>query len=216
MTGTFDGVVGLTESRERLLVRVLQLGLLGLTVYGLLTLRLGMAANGALSLAATLVPAALRREFDYAMDVGLVLWITVAVVLHVAGSLGLYTRFSWYDEITHTVSASLVAGIGYAAFRAFELHSDTLDVSSEFRGLFIVVFVLSFGVVWEVFEFGAVKVSRLIGVDSPVKVFGVDDIVTDFVFNTVGAVLVALWGTDRFSGLVGFLARRPWRDRGDA
>jgi hypothetical protein len=198
-------------SWERVLVRILQTGLLGLAVYGLVTVHLGMAMNGALTLAVTLLPAVVRREYGYRMDAGLVLWITLAVVLHVVGSLGLYVEFSWYDEITHALSASVVAGLGYTAFRSFELHSEEIDVPPAFRGLFIVVFVLAFGVVWEVFEFGAGGVSTLLGVDSPVVVYGIDDIVTDFIYNAVGAVVVALWGTGRFDGLVGLVTGRLGR-----
>jgi hypothetical protein len=205
---TLGDLVGLSDARERLLVRLLQLGLAGIAIYGLVTGRLGMAANGALTLSVTLVPALLRREYGYTMDAGLVLWITLAIVLHVIGSLGLYSQFSWYDEITHTVSATVVAGVGYATFRAFEQHSDAIDVPSAFRGVFIVVFVLAFGVGWELFEFGAPVVSQWLGFDSPVTVYGIDDIVTDFVFNGVGAVLVAFWGTDYTRGAVGFLRRR--------
>jgi hypothetical protein len=205
---TLGDVLRMSEGVERLSVRAMQLGLAGLAVYGLVTLRFGMAANGALALSVTLVPAVLRREYGYAMDVGLVLWITVAIVLHLRGSLGLYTQYSWYDEITHTVSSTVVAGVGYATLRALEAHSEAIDVPSEFRAVFIVVFVLAFGVVWEVFEFGSVEVSHLLGVDSPVIVFGVDDIVTDFVYNTVGAVVVALWGTRYAGGFAAFLRRR--------
>jgi hypothetical protein len=205
---TLGNLVGLSDTWERLLVRLLQLGLAGIAVYGLVTGRLGMAANGALTLSVTLVPALLRREYGYTMDAGLVLWITLAIVLHVIGSVGLYAQFSWYDEITHTVSATVVAGVGYAVFRAFEQHSDAIDVPSAFRGVFIVVFVLAFGVGWEVFEFGAPVVAQWLGFESPVTVYGLDDIVTDFLFNGVGAVLVALWGTEYTRGAVGFLRRR--------
>lgn len=205
----------LADSWERAVVRLLQLGLFGLMVYGLATFRLGMAANGAISLSVTLLPAIVRREYDYVMDAGLVLWITAAVVLHVVGSLGLYTQFSWYDEITHTLSATVVAGIGYAALRTVERHSAEVNVPSAFRGLFIVVFVLAFGMLWEVFEFSAVEVSKTLGVSSPVIVFGIDDIVTDLVFNTVGAVVVALWGTQHFGGLARFLSARFGRDGRD-
>ncbi|SFG48087.1 hypothetical protein SAMN04488063_2183 [Halopelagius inordinatus] len=196
------------DDRSRLLVRAMQFVLFGLVVYGAATLQLGMVANGLLALAVTFLPAALRREYGYTMAPGLVLWITVAIFLHSVGSLGLYDQFSWYDEITHTVSATIVAGIGYAALRAFERHSDDIDVPSEFRAVFIVVFVLAFGVIWEVFEFGAVFIAQLLGVSSPVTVYGIDDIVTDMMFNTVGAVLVAVWGTGYFGGLVSFLRRR--------
>jgi hypothetical protein len=167
-----------------------------------------MAMNGAVTLGVTLVPAVVRHEYDYPMDAGLVLWMTLAVVLHVAGSLGLYTSLSWYDGITHAVSASVVAGLGYATLRSFELHSTEIDVPADFRGLFVVVCVLAAGVVWEVFEFGTVAVSAALGFDSPLIVFGIEDIVTDFLFNAVGAVAVALWGTSHFDGLVGLLRGR--------
>jgi hypothetical protein len=197
-----------SRSWERVLARVLQLGLLGLFVYGLATRQLGMAMNGAVTLGVTLLPAVVRREYDYTMDAGLLLWITLAIVLHVAGSLGLYTRVPWYDGVTHALSASVVAGLGYATLRSFELHSAEIDVPPGFRGLFVVVFVLAFGAVWEAFEFGTVAVSGALGFDSPLIVFGIEDIVTDFVFNAVGAVAVALWGTSHFDGLVRFLRGR--------
>ena len=205
---TLGDALGLSDAQERLLTRGMQLTLGGLLVYGLATLRLGMAASGGLALAVTFLPAILRREYGYSMDAGLALWITVAICLHVLGSLGPYRWFSWYDEVTHTVSATVVAGVGYAVLRAFECHSAEIDVPSEFRAVFIVVFVLAFGVLWEVFEFAVVWLSRAIGVGSPVTVYGIDDIVTDMVFNTVGAALVAGWGTGYFDGFVVFLRRR--------
>ncbi|QSW98725.1 hypothetical protein [Haloterrigena alkaliphila] len=196
---TISDRLGLSDAQERRAARVLQLGLVGLVGYGLVTTRFDIAATGGFALAITLLPAALRREYGYSMDVGLVLWIAVAMILHTVGSLWLYEWFQWYDEITHTVSATIIAGIGYASFRAFELHSDDIDVPPAFRAVFIVVFVLAAGVVWEVLEFS------LGGV---ITVYGIDDIVTDFVFNAVGAVITAVWGTGYVDGLVGFFRRR--------
>lgn len=205
---TLSDILGLSDTQERLITRSMQFALGGLFVYGLVTFQFGMAANGGLTLAVTLLPAVLRREYEYSMDAGLVLLITVAVFLHVLGSLGPYQWFSWYDEVTHTVSAILVAGISYAVLRAFEMHSAEIDVPSEFRAVFILVFVLAFGVIWEVFEFAAVWLSGVIGARSPVRVYGIDDIVTDMVFNTVGAIIVAIWGTGYFDGFVLFIRRR--------
>lgn len=199
---------GLSSARERLLVRALQLVLLGMVVYGVVTLAFGIALNGALALAVTLLPAALRREYRYSMDAGLVLWITVAVLLNALGVVELYVRWSWYDEVTHMVSATIVAGLGYAALRAFERHSAAIDLTTAFREVFVVVFVVAFGVVWEVFEFGAVVLAGAVGAPPPVTVFGVDDIATDMAFNTVGGVVVALWGRGYFGGVASFLGRR--------
>ena len=211
-----DGIVpGLSERQERLVTRTMQLALGGLSAYGLVTLQLGMAANGGVALAVTLFPALLSREYDYAMAPALVLWVTVAVFLHSIGSLGPYRWFSWYDEIAHTVSASVIAGLGYASFRALERHSEDIEVPPAFRGVFIVVFVLAAGVVWELLEFGSGRLASALGADAPLVVMGIDDIVTDFLFNAVGAVLVALAGTDAVGGLVGFFRRRLHASDGD-
>lgn len=197
---TLGEALDLSATQERALTRTLQLLLLGLVGYGLVTAQFSLAATAGFALGVTLLPALLRREYGYSMDAGLVLWIAVAVLLHTIGSLWLYVEYQWYDEITHTVSSTIVAGLGYAAFRALERHSDDIDVPPAFRSVFIVVFVLAIGVVWEVLEFA-------LG-GGLVTVYGIDDIVTDFVFNAVGAVIVAIWGTGYVRGLVGFFGRR--------
>lgn len=205
---TFGDHVQLSDEREIHLVRVLQLALVGIVGYGLATLQFELAVNAGLPLAVTFLPAVLRREYSYTMDAGLVLLIAVAVFLHAFGSLGFYVWFSWYDEVTHTVSAFLVAGVGYAVLTALEKHSGEIELTPNLRGVFVLVFVLAFSVLWEVFEFGAVWLSQVLGVTSPVQVFGIDDIVTDMVFNVVGGVLVAIWGSGYFEDFVPFLRRR--------
>lgn len=205
---TLGDAAGLTETQEMRAVRGLQFVLAALTVYGSATFQIEVAMNAAIPLGITFLPAVLRREYSYTMDAGLVLLLTVAVFLHAIGSLTLYRNYPWYDEITHTVSAILVAGIGYAILAALERHTGEIDLPSALRSVFILVFVLAFGVVWEVFEFTAVWLSRNIGVRSPVRVFGIEDIVTDMVFNAIGALIVAVWGSGYFDDLVPVLGRR--------
>ncbi len=200
-------IMDLSDTSEIRLVRVLQVALAVIAVYGLVRLQFALALNAGLPLAVTFLPAVLRREYHYTMDAGLVLLLSVAVFLHALGSLGLYVQYSWYDEITHTVSAILVAGIGYATLTALERHSSEIHLPPKLRGVFILVFVLAFSVAWEVFEFGAVWLSHLVGVTSPVEVFGIDDIVTDMIFNVVGGLIVAVWGAKYFDDLVPFLRR---------
>lgn len=204
--------LGITERRERLLTRLLQAVLAGICLFGLATFQLGMAANGAFGLALTLLPAAIRKQYNYTMNAGLVLWITAAVWLHSVGSLGPYSWFPWYDNVTHTMSAVVIAGVGYATFLGFERHSNELDVPSEFRAVFIVVFVLAMSVIWELIEFASGAIPALVGIDAPLVVYGVDDIVTDTIFNTLGGVLVAVGGSSDFHELAGF-ARRRFEER---
>ncbi|RZV08877.1 hypothetical protein BDK88_2955 [Natrinema hispanicum] len=196
---TLGDLLDVSDTWERRLVWLLQLALVGLIGYGTVTGRASVSVTAGLALGVTLLPAVLRREYGYAMDAGLVLWITAAVFLHSLGSIGIYRQYQWYDEVTHTVSSIVVAGFGYASFRALELHSDDVAVPSAFRSLFIVVFVLAAGVLWEVFEYA---------LGDLVPVYGVDDIATDFVFNAIGGLIVAIWGAGHVGGLVGFLRDR--------
>lgn len=191
--------VGISDTHERYVAGGLQLVLAGLFVSGLVIRNGGMAFTSGIALAVTLFPAWLEREFGFTLDPGLLLWLALAVSIHTVGSMGLYEQYEWFDNIAHTVSAMVIAGIGYASFRALELHSRDIDVPSNFRAVFILVFVLATGVFWEILEFA---------LGDLITVYGIDDIVTDMVFNTVGAILVAVWGTGYLDGLTGFFRRR--------
>jgi hypothetical protein len=196
---SLQNIVGISDAQEHALFRALQLAMLGLLVYGVVTLQGDIIVPVVIALSVTALPAILRREYGYSMDIGLVLWVTIAAVLHMIGSIGVYERFQWYDEVTHIISATVVAGVGYAALRALELHTNEIDVPGNFRAVFILVFVLATAVVWEIFEFA---------LGDYVTVYGIDDIVTDMIANTVGAILMAMWGTSYVSGLIGFFSNR--------
>lgn len=196
---TLSDLLGLSETQQRYVAGALQGLLAGWLGFGLLTGRWGTAITAGGALAITLLPALLERRFDYTLDPGLLIWLALAVTIHVVGAMGLYEQFTWFDNIAHTVSAMVLAGIGYAAFVSLERHSDDIDVPSAFRFLFILVFVLATGVVWELLEFA---------LGDLMTVYGVQDIVSDMIFNTVGAILVAVWGTGHVDGLIGFFRRR--------
>lgn len=187
------------DATERRIAVVLQLFLFAVVCFGLVTLNVTVVITAGIALLVTLIPTVLAREFGYTLNPGLMLLLTLAVSIHTAGAMGLYERFVWFDSMAHTVSATVVASIGYASFRALEIHSEEIDVPARFRVLFILVFVLAIGVAWEVIEFA---------LGDLMTVYGINDIVTDMVFNLVGAVIVAVWGTTHLGGFVGFLVRR--------
>lgn len=189
-------------------VRGMQALLAGLTLFALVTFRWGLVINAGVSLAVTFLPAVLERDLGLPMDAGLVAWITLAVFLHAVGAVGPYQWFGWYDSVTHTLSASVVAGAGYASARALDLHYDSLTIPPVFIGAFVVVFVLAFGVVWEILEFASGGVASIIGGEAVLAQYGARDIVLDLAFNTVGGVLVALFGTSRLRNVATVLATR--------
>ncbi|TYL38605.1 hypothetical protein CV102_12475 [Natronococcus pandeyae] len=183
-----------SERAQGGLVWALRLGMVAILVYGVTTLDTGAISNATAMLAVTFVPTVLRRRYDIPFDSGLVLWITLVVFLHAIGSFYIYDRSFWWHNITHPLSATLVGGLGYIAIRTLDEHRDEIHLPSELTPGFIVVFVLAFGVFWEIGEFGFDVVAGVTGLEMPLAQHGLDDTMTDIVFNTIGAIVVARWG----------------------
>ncbi|NEU57889.1 hypothetical protein [Halorussus sp. MSC15.2] len=186
----------LSDARERLAVHLLQAGLVAIAAYGLLSGEMGVAVNAVVALAVTFVPALLRRDACVSMDVSYVLWLAVAVFLHAVGMLGPYQNVPWYDAVTHALSASIVAGAGYATVETIHRNSERTTLPEELQFVFVFIFVMAFGVLWEIIEFGAELLAGFVGAKVLVQ-YGLDDIVNDLVFNQVGALVVAGWDASR-------------------
>ena len=198
---------GLTDSSLWYVVRAMQLGLVGIATYGIVDLNVALTVNALLSLSVTLAPEFVRWRYDHTMDASLALWISTAAFLHSIGALGPYENVPGYDIITHTLTATLVAGVGYAVVAALDESSGAVEFPPKFRFLFIVIFVLAFGVVWEIAEFAAGGVGALLGGEEVLTQYGMRDTVLDLVFDGLGAVAVALWGTGAFDGVATVFSR---------
>lgn len=189
-------------------MRGMQLALALLVAYGLIARQPKAIVNGAMALAITFIPAVLRRKYDFPLDPWLGLWITTAVFLHTLGSAGLYGQIPRWDNLTHAMSATLIAGAGYTAARAIDLHSDEIHVPQRFVFVYIFVVVLSFGVLWELFEFGLDVVADETGMTMPLAQKGLDDTVRDLMFNSLGALLIAVFGQAHLAGVAESLRDR--------
>jgi hypothetical protein len=207
--------IGLTDRRQRQLTRAMQVSLLVMIGLGLERGSLGIVVNATIGLGVTQLPAVLERDYHIPMDPALTLWITAAVFLHALGTAGLpgsetnfYRSIPWWDHLTHTLSSSIVAAAGYATARAVELHSDAVSLPGRFMFVFILLFVLAFGVFWEVIEFGVAGLAALLGTQSVLTQYGLEDTMLDLLFDTLGGVVVAVWGTAHLTDLVGALAER--------
>jgi len=203
----------ISERRQEQVTRVMEICLIGVFFIGLDRGNIGVMVNAGMGLLVTFLPAVLERDYDIPMDAGLTLWITTAVFLHAIGTLGPYQSrimvmgIGW-DSVTHVLSSSLVAAIGYSTARAIDQHIDEVYLPPKFMFVFILLFVMAFGVIWEVIEFGVAGAASMLGSGAVLTQYGLEDTMRDLIFDMLGGVIVAIWGTAYLTDVVGALGER--------
>ncbi|WP_227379592.1 hypothetical protein [Haladaptatus halobius] len=206
---SFHTSVHISAHREGQLVRLLQGAMVGILVIGLWQGNAGIAVNASVGLLVTFLPPFFERNYRITLNVGIVLWITVAMFLHAFGTLSLpalgflslYKSTWWWDHVTRALSSSIVAGVAYAAIRALEEHTEYIVMPPKFMFVYLLLFVMAFGVIWELIEFYVAAVSNLLGIGKVLTQYGLDDTILDLFYNTIGGLLVAIFGTAHLTDL---------------
>ena len=207
--------LGISERTQKRASWLMEVGLVGMFFIGVDRGNPGIVVNTGVGLAVAQLPALLERDYEIPMDPALTLWITAAVFLHALGTVGVPgSRFSfyqsvwWYDHLTHALSASVVAAAGYATTRALDRHDERIYLPARFTFALVLLLTIAFGVFWEVVEFAIAEVAALVGSTSVLTQYGLEDTMLDLVFDTVGAVIVATWGTAYLTDVVGAISTR--------
>lgn len=173
----------------------------GIFVILLAALRRGdvaAAVNALVSFSAVLVPlvvelvarVALARTVHFGPE--LPLWIAAAGLLHSFGMLGPYDSVWWWDHVTHTVSAALVAALVYAGLIVALQHTNSGDPTGATLVGLTVAFTFASGVFWEVIELAAREVGERHDIEPVLVHYGWRDTALDLVFDVVGALVVVL------------------------
>lgn len=194
--------LSLPDRSLRFVVRFLQFSLGAMGVYGLFAPDIGLLLTSTFALAVSFLPSYLERKYDIPMGVGLTLWITLGVFFHALGTGYFYGRSFWYHNLAHAVSGSLIAAIGYASFRAVDEHTSAVRFPTKFMFFLIVLFVVSIGVFWEIMEF--LTDQLLVAKNGEGLVFvqyGLADTMSDLLFDLLGGIAVAIWGTASLTGV---------------
>ena len=220
--------VGLSERIQHGVVWLMEVGLAAMFLVGLYLGNTGIIVNCGISLLVVQLPPVLRRDYGIPMDLGLTLWITTAVFLHALGTIPLpaalvefvgsapdgaaystlYSSGGWWDHLTHGFSASVVAGVGYATARALDEYSSSVHFPPRFTFVYVLLFVIAFGVLWEVIEFAVGEFAVLLGMGSVLTQYGLADTMLDLLFDIAGGVVVGIWGTARLNDVAEALGRR--------
>jgi len=186
----------------------MQVILVVVLLYGLVILDLPTVVNASIALGITFLPGVLEDDYRIPLEPELVFWLTSAVFLHALGSAGLYDLLGLWDTLTHTISASIVAAAGYAVVRAIDLHTDEIHLPPTLMAAFILLFVLAFGVLWEIVEFAIDLSAEWFGFEAVVSQHGINDTIGDLIFDFVGAVVAAVWGSFYLTTLSSQIADR--------
>lgn len=204
-----------SERWQRRATRAMELSLVGLLFVGIERGNPGIIVNTVVALGVFQLPAVLERDYEMPMDARLTLWISAAAFLHALGTVGVpgmgwtfYKGLGWWDHMTHSLSASVVAAAGYATVRAVDIHSEDVYVPPRFASVIILIFVLAFGVLWELLEFGIAVAAEEVGTATVLTQFGAEDTLKDLTFNTMGGLVVAIWGGIYLSDLSSAISQR--------
>lgn len=150
--------------------------------------------NAGIGLLITFVPALFEKRYNLIINPFLALWITSAVFFHALGSFGFYGAVWWWDHLTHALSASVVTAIGYTIVRALDLHTKDINLPKKFLFVFILLTIVAFGVVWELFGYGLDLLADYTQISMPLAQHGLDDTMKDMMFNLLGASIAAVFG----------------------
>ena len=207
--------LGISQRRQKQATYAMEMGLVGIMFVGIWSGSTTIFVNALVGFVVTQIPPLLERDYGIPLDPALTLWITGAVFLHAFGVAGLpgaeenlYGQEWWFDHVTHALSSSVVAAVGYATARALDEHSPEIHLPRQFMFVYILLFVLAFGVIWEVIEFGLGELARWQGNTALLTQHGLDDSMLDLVFDTIGAIIVAIWGTVHLNDVSGYIADR--------
>lgn len=117
------------------------------------------------------------------------LWVAVTGLLHSYGMLGPYDEIDWWDHLTHTLSAALVAALLYAAV-IVAIEYTAVSVGNSLIWATVVLVTLLSGVFWELIELLARDFGRRFDLPPVLEHYGRRDTVLDLFFDVVGAALV--------------------------
>ena len=174
----------------KLASRAMQAGMLGLALSGILTGDLTYVPAAAAALFISVLPSILNRDLRLVLPVELNFWIILALFVHIVGSFSRwYDTVPGWDHITHALSASLIAALGFVVVVAIDKYADSIYLPRTFLALFILMFTVAIGVIWELMEF---MIDELTG---SYLQYSLEDSMRDLMFDTIGGALVALAGT---------------------
>lgn len=178
-----------TKERLKLISRAMQVAMGLVALLGAVTGNLTWVPAALVSLVISEIPSLLRRDLSIVLPVELNLWIILALFLHVVGGVsGFYDSLPGWDHLTHAMSSSLIAALGFVAVVALDKYVESIYLPGSFLALLIVMFTMAMGVSWELMEY---VVDEITGSNMQ---YSLDDTMVDLLFDSFAGFVVAAYG----------------------
>lgn len=161
-------------------VASLQGAILLTLVVGVRRRNVAAAVNALVAFAVAVLPLVLGVTAGLAVAPTLSLWLAAAGLLHAVGMLGPYDSVTWWDAVTHFISASFVAALIYAG---------VLVAVAEAAAATLLL-TLSVGLWWELLELVARELGEQFDVEPVLVHYGWRDTLVDLLVDVLGAVVV--------------------------
>jgi hypothetical protein len=155
----------------------------------------GAVANAVVAIAGTYLPGIVEDRYEVEFLPWQRAYTATAMLTHAVGMLGPYEDTWWWDHLTHTHSATLLAGIVHVISRRHGKDPRT-------RVLAVVGCV---GILWELMEYSIHATANRVGLEPILISYGNKDTLLDLCFDVFGALVVLVLG-DRM--LQNFIPRR--------
>jgi hypothetical protein len=173
----------------RLMSRLMQAGMVGVALAGIVTDNLAWVPAAVVSLLVSLIPSLLRRDLNLVLPLELNFWIVLALFLHVVGGFsGFYDNVPGWDHLTHAMSASLIGALGFVVIVSVDKYVESIHLPRQFLGFFIVMFTMAMGVLWEIMEFANDSIA------GTHLQYGLTDTMLDLLFDGFAAFVVGIAG----------------------
>jgi hypothetical protein len=178
----------LDDKIQRVIIRVIQLSLVGAMAYGVITAHWEIFFMSGLALLLSWVPSFLHSAYRFRLpveyDLVIVAFIYASIFLGEVGDA--YELFWWWDVILHTSSGLVLGFIGFLIL--YTLYGrQKVSASAFVLSCFVFSFGLAAGALWEIFEF---IVDGLFGTNMQKN--GLSDTMADLMVDAIGALIVAV------------------------
>lgn len=179
-----------------ILTYLIQFVILMTVVTSLVTGNFFVSISGTIVLFVSFIPYYFERKTHIIIPWWVTFFIALSLYLHIAGySMGWYeSGYPYYDKFAHLISSMTVAMLVFLLVLILNRY-ENIRFSRVMIFFSVFLFTLALGSIWEILEFSIDQVFGNRLHFNTMLQHGLDDTMSDLIFNLIGGLIVASVGT---------------------